>query len=140
MVKIADGIGARLRAERDRLGLSQKRLGKACGVSLMTQHRLETDQAAATTVYLQAAQEIGVDLSMVLGGTPTPELQPEDWRLIRACLADVGGYCARHWAECPDDYKWTLVERLYRQRRQQPQTSLAVEAQEEIETLLGVRS
>jgi len=140
MLKIVEGVGARLRAERDRLGLSQTRLGEACGVSLMTQHRLETDQTAATTTYLQAAQEVGIDLSMVLAGSPVQELQSEDWRLIRACVTDIGSYCALHWAECPDDYKWALVERLYRRRRQRPRDGAAVDGREEIEMLLGVRS
>ncbi|MFT7775346.1 helix-turn-helix domain-containing protein [Roseateles sp.] len=142
MLKVIQGIGARLRGERERLGLSQKRLGEACDVSLMTQHRFETDQNALNTSYLQAAQEVGVDIGVVLAGASAVSVSGDDWKLIRSCVRDVGQYCALHWADCPDDYKWALVERLYRQRREHlaPAGAAAIaNSKNEIETLLGVR-
>lgn len=140
MLKLVEGIGARLRGERDRLGLSQKGLGEACGVSLITQHRLETEQTAANTNYLLAAQDAGVDIGLVLAGEAGQAAPSEDWTLIRACVADIGRYCALHWADCPDDYKWALVERLYQRRRQQPATARKADGNQEIEILLGVRA
>jgi len=139
MINIIQGIGARLREERGRLGMSQKALGEACGISLITQHRLETEQTAASTHYLQAAQRAGVDIGVVLSGQSGQGHATEDWALIRACIADIGRYCELHWADCPDDYKWALVERLYKRRCRQPAAVAEDGGRREIEVLLGVR-
>lgn len=120
------------------MGLSQKALAQACGVSLMTQHRLETVQPSLNTNYLRAAQDAGVNISFLLTGEPT--LRTEDWQVIRACVADVAAFCGKRWADCPDDHRWVLVKRLYERRVQLGAPQSQVGYIEEIELLLGIKS
>ncbi|WP_431026165.1 helix-turn-helix domain-containing protein [Halomonas sp. H5] len=63
-----DSIGARLRAERDRLGMTQTELGEAAGVTKNTQRLYETDQRSPKADYLVALDAMGVDTHYVLTG------------------------------------------------------------------------
>ncbi|WP_273822716.1 XRE family transcriptional regulator [Pseudomonas asplenii] len=67
---IADGVGLRLREERDRLSLSQADFGSLMGVSRGTQknYELEAAVAALDLKYVKALEENGVDAFYVLTG------------------------------------------------------------------------
>jgi len=67
---IAEGVGIRLREERDRLGLSQADFGALMGVSRGTQknYELEAAVSAPDLKYVCALELHGVDALYVLTG------------------------------------------------------------------------
>jgi transcriptional regulator with XRE-family HTH domain len=67
MIK-ADGLGDRLREERDRLGLNQTDFGLLLGVSRGTQKAYELGSGAPDIRYIAALEERGVDSIYVLSG------------------------------------------------------------------------
>jgi transcriptional regulator with XRE-family HTH domain len=64
---MSESIGARLRAERARIGLSQEALAGVGGVKKLTQLQYEGDKSAPDARYLSAVAEVGIDVVFVLG-------------------------------------------------------------------------
>lgn len=62
------GIGERLRAERERLGLTQLAMAEKAGVSRATQVNYESGKRTPELGYLEAAGRFGVDMQFVLTG------------------------------------------------------------------------
>lgn len=77
-------LGARLKAERERLGLSQEDMAQKCGVSRPTQYRYETGRGVPDSAYFNAAAGIGVNVQLVLAGKGTLQvkLTPRETALI----------------------------------------------------------
>lgn len=76
-----DTVGERLRAERERLGLSQAALGELGGVQKLAQINYEKDKRKPDSGYLAAVAEAGVDVLYVLTGMrsdaiPVPKIEP----------------------------------------------------------------
>lgn len=67
--RVTAGVGARLREERKRLGMSQTKFAAAIGVHPNTQSRYEKDERSPDTAYLRAVANAGVDVAYVLTGT-----------------------------------------------------------------------
>ena len=66
------GIGARLREERERLGLSQRAFGEIGGVEPNAQGKYENGDRTPKADYLAAVAAKGVDVLYVLTGAHTP--------------------------------------------------------------------
>lgn len=69
--------GARLREERERLGLTQQALGEAAGVTNITQSNYEAGRRSPAADYLAAAAAAGVDVLYVVTGVRTPVASPQ---------------------------------------------------------------
>lgn len=69
-----NGIGSRLRRERERLGLSQRSFGEIGGVEANAQGKYESGDRAPKADYLAAIAAKGVDVLFVLTGVATPVL------------------------------------------------------------------
>lgn len=67
-------IGARLKEERSRLGLSQTDLGAAGGVGKTTQINYEKGAGSPDANYLSAVAALGVDILYVVTGVATPQV------------------------------------------------------------------
>lgn len=65
---IPDGVGSRLREERERLGLNQATLAAAGGVQRLAQSLYEKERSAPTIRYLTGVSAIGINLQYVLFG------------------------------------------------------------------------
>jgi transcriptional regulator with XRE-family HTH domain len=65
-------IGARLRDERARLGVSQTELANVCGIAKNTQLNYEKDERSPDAPYLLLANKAGVDVHYVLFGERLP--------------------------------------------------------------------
>lgn len=61
-------FGARLREERERLGLTQVQFAKLAGVRRVAQYLYETGDRSPTVSYLLSAKDAGVDLTYLLLG------------------------------------------------------------------------
>lgn len=61
-------FGERLRAERERLGLSQQELAEKCGVTMRSQRNYEKGDRQPDAAYLAAFTAIGGDVLFVLTG------------------------------------------------------------------------
>lgn len=69
---IADGVGDRLREERERLGLNQTDFGALLGVSRGTQKNYELGANSLDLRYVSALVEHKVDAGYVLSGHRSP--------------------------------------------------------------------
>lgn len=65
-------IGARLREERERLGLSQADLAEKTGVHRNTQARYESDRATLPSAYVATLDSLAFDVDYVLHGIAEP--------------------------------------------------------------------
>jgi transcriptional regulator with XRE-family HTH domain len=72
------GVGARLRAERERLRLSQAELAQLGGVSRNSQTAYETEKTPFTSEYLRAVTDAGVDPLFVIAGVRSAGALSED--------------------------------------------------------------
>ena len=83
-----NGIGPRLREERERLGMTQRVFGDIGGVEPNAQGKYESGERTPKADYLAAVATRGVDALYVLSGTRTPVIQgslsPEEERLLGA--------------------------------------------------------
>lgn len=90
----ASPIGARIREERLRLGLSQASFAKRVGVHRRTQVNYELGQRKPDTDYLEAAARNGMDMVYVLSGTSyndTIQVYSEALDQIKARLGIYNG-------------------------------------------------
>ena len=72
------GIGARLREERERLGLNQEGFGQLGGVRKLAQLLYEKDERKPDSDYLVAVAAAGVDVLFVLTGRRQSDLPAGD--------------------------------------------------------------
>ncbi|MDB6047665.1 MAG: DNA-binding protein [Pseudomonas sp.] len=102
-----NGIGFRLRKERERLGLSQRTFGKSGGVATNAQGKYEAGDRVPKASYFAALAVIGVDVLFILTGTKAPirfdnlslteqivlanfrSLQPEDQNAVRRLTTTI---------------------------------------------------
>ncbi len=71
-----DDIGQRIRAERERIGLSQTELGAAGGVQKNAQHNYEGGKRAPDATYLAGIARVGCDVIYILTGERTEASLP----------------------------------------------------------------
>lgn len=95
-------IGERLKAERERLDLSQEKLRDAAGVSKNTQINYEKDARSPDADYLAAVAAAGVDVLYVVTGQRTP---PGDGGVLLS--ADEADLIAMYRACTPRDRSLT---------------------------------
>lgn len=107
-------IGARLREERERLGLTQEAFGAAGNAGRRTLIDWEKGISSPTAVQLSALSAIGVDVLYVVTGarlTSVPGLTPEESALLdnfrhsppaaRQALKTTSDLFAKH--DCPGE-------------------------------------
>ncbi|NTT87642.1 MULTISPECIES: XRE family transcriptional regulator [unclassified Tabrizicola] len=83
-----DDIGQRIRAERERIGLSQTELGAAGGVQKNAQHNYEGGKRAPDATYLAGIARVGCDVIYILTGERgAASLPPMMLRSIQNSLA-----------------------------------------------------
>lgn len=75
-----EDFGKRLKEERERLGMTQQVFGEACGVGKTTQYMYERGDRHPGSLYLDAAEKLGVDLHYVFTATRAGK----DWKYARA--------------------------------------------------------
>lgn len=95
------GFGARLREERERLGLTQRVFGDIGGVEPNAQGKYESGERVPRVDYLAAVAAKGVDALYVLSGERTPapldSLSAEEGRILAALRRLPGNDQAALW-------------------------------------------
>ncbi|MDD1017067.1 helix-turn-helix domain-containing protein [Pseudomonas rubra] len=105
-----NGIGSRIREERERLGLTQRAFGDIGGVEPNAQGKYESGERTPKADYLAAVAARGVDALYVLSGVHTPvehsSLNTEEEQLLssfrlaavadRAAVQQLLGSLAEH--------------------------------------------
>lgn len=95
----SDELGARLRRERERLGLSQVEFAQVGGVKRVTQYLYEHGDRSPDSDYLLRVHQIGVDVIWVMFGATDPETArhtaaaetlAERLRLVKALTDQIG--------------------------------------------------
>jgi transcriptional regulator with XRE-family HTH domain len=116
-LQIKDALFERLRQARLRLGLKQSDLAEIGQISRATQLSYETNGTAPNTDYLRLVQKAGLDIPFVLFGNPTTREESEDvqidWKLIQESVEAVEFFCIKAAPNCPDSYRWQLVQKVY---------------------------
>jgi transcriptional regulator with XRE-family HTH domain len=80
-------LGARLRAERVRLGLTQEQLADALGVALSALQNYEQDRNSLKSPVLERLRKVKIDVEYVVYGRDPEALEPLDtglWKRVKA--------------------------------------------------------
>ncbi|EYC50035.1 regulatory protein [Hylemonella gracilis str. Niagara R] len=90
-------MGIRLRAERERLGLTQEQLAVAAGANKITVFRYEGGAHLPTLSFLVAVEAVGVDVGYVLDGKRSMVvLGLDDAALLGRALAVIDDLLDKH--------------------------------------------
>lgn len=91
-------VGARLAAERKRLGFNQEQLAERCGVSKTSQVNYETGKRSPDIPYLTAAMQLGIDVMYVIGGAKQNESSDQTYLSVPLLnvRASAGGGAINH--------------------------------------------
>jgi transcriptional regulator with XRE-family HTH domain len=65
-------LGARLKQERERLGMTQVEMAEVASVTRVSQQNYENDRRIPDAEYLGALYKIGVNILYVITGEPDP--------------------------------------------------------------------
>ena len=108
-------FGARLAAERKRLGLSQKKLAEWIGIGRSAIGMIETDRAPLDAQRLVDLGADGFDVLFVLTGEPSKVAAAQliDWDLALAVLQKVRDWSGRRGLTIPAEKQALLVKYLY---------------------------
>ncbi|MDR0182423.1 helix-turn-helix domain-containing protein [Lysobacter arvi] len=77
-----EAIGARLRAERKRLGLTQAELADRAGVTSVTQRNYESGKRAPDALYLASMAQLGADVQFIVTGLAGREPTVDEAELL----------------------------------------------------------
>lgn len=88
------GIGARLRAERERLGLTQAALAELLGVRRLAVLKYETGDYSPTADQLQALDQIGADVGFVVTGRSCQVVENTRRTLLEEQMKKLARECA----------------------------------------------
>lgn len=86
-MKIYTDIGARLREERERLGLSQPAMGEIGGVKKLTQLNYEKGDRTPDASYLSNLAKFGLDVQYVVTGVRAMPLIRDELELLESYRA-----------------------------------------------------
>lgn len=114
-IMTSDSFGIRLRAERQRLNLSQAALARIGSVSSATQLAYETGASKPDAAYLRRVGESGVDVGHVITGVRKEDVvaQSIDWDLVGAIIEAIESWAAGRPSETTATKKTQLLKLLY---------------------------
>jgi phage repressor protein C with HTH and peptisase S24 domain len=117
-------MGARLKAERERLRLKQHDFAEKVGVSKTAQFNYEVGERAVDAAYLERATELGVDaLYVITGAAPVVE---EDFVVIPRLEVTVSAGSGSLNGDYADQLAGLSFSRRWLSRRGLPAASLRV--------------
>lgn len=123
MIKLK-GIGARLRAERERLRLSRAQLADLGRINRTTELRYEADEYAPSLEFLEAIESAGADANYVISG----ESATDRAKAIRYSIALVDDLMKEEELDLSSEERSTLVLKLlqFLERNSQLRSKLTI--------------
>lgn len=110
-----EGIGKRLRTERERLGLSQEQLATVAGTNRITPSRYEGGAHLPTLAFLAAIEEAGIDVGYVLEGKRNAvALGSDDTALLGRAVTVVDDLLAKHRFRPSEEVRGRLILQVLR--------------------------
>ena len=108
-------VGARLREERKRLGLTQAELAERVGVSRAAVVTYESGRTPPDVSLMDRLKELGVRTSYVLTGLTEMESAAEalDWNLARTLMNRIVKYAQSNNIDLEPDQLVDLMQILY---------------------------
>lgn len=120
LLVVKEGVAARLRAARTKLGLKQPEFAAIAGISRATQANYESGQTSPSVDYLMAMQSSKVDLGFVLFDQTKEQLDriekskgSVNWAILQTAHEDVEFFCMKFAPNCPASYRWKMMSELY---------------------------
>jgi transcriptional regulator with XRE-family HTH domain len=105
-------IGARLREERERMGMSQTAFAGIGGGSKRQQIEWEKGASTPSSEFMAVLAKAGVDVLYVLSGRREPDV-PATLELYAQCWLAVDSYLQQAGKHLPTDKKHLAVEALF---------------------------
>jgi len=116
-----DGIGKRLREERERLNWKQEDLADVAGTNRMTPSRYEQGSHYPTLPFLDVIGHAGVDVDYVLMGKRIDvTLCKDDAALLGLSISIVTDILAQHQFDVSDKVRGLLVMEVLRMAEKTP--------------------
>lgn len=110
-----EGMGVRLREERERLKLNQDEIAAVAGTNRMTPSRYEKGLYLPTLPFLEAISVAGVDVDYVLLGKHFDVvLSFKDAAQLGIAASIVSDLLEKHRLEVSDEVKGSLIIKLLR--------------------------
>jgi|APLak6261680685_1056136.scaffolds.fasta_scaffold00651_4 transcriptional regulator with XRE-family HTH domain len=110
-----EGIGKRLRDERERLQLSQEQLAAIAGTNRITPSRYEGGTHLPTIAFLATIEGAGVDVGYVLNGKrDVVALGADDAELLGCAVAIVDDHLAKHLLKPSEEVRGLLILKTLR--------------------------
>ncbi|WP_138514318.1 helix-turn-helix transcriptional regulator [Rhodoferax bucti] len=116
-----EGMGVRLREERERLKLNQEEIAAFAGTNRMTPNRYEKGLYLPTLPFLDAISGVGVDVDYVLlGKHGDVTLSFKDAAQLGVAVSIVSDLLEKHRLEVSDEVKGSLIIKLLRMAELMP--------------------
>lgn len=119
-----EGMGVRLREERERLKLNQEEIAAVAGTNRMTPSRYEKGLYLPTLPFLDSISGVGVDVDYVLLGKPVDvALSFNDAAQLGVAVSIVSDLLEKHRLEVSDEVKGSLIIKLLRMAELSPRSA-----------------
>jgi transcriptional regulator with XRE-family HTH domain len=111
-----NGFGARLKQERERLGLTLSDFGLLGQVNRMTQMRYETGSNYPTVEYMHKLGQHGVNIMFIETGLQTSDLVPfNDLEAFSQAIDLIDGLMKLHNFQPSAEFRGRSILKVYRQ-------------------------
>lgn len=109
-----DGFGARLKLERERVGMSPGEFGQLAEVNRVTQVRYELEANFPTVVYLSKLRQHGIDTHFLLTGIPAKDIfLLDDAEAFCKALELVDALATNHNFQPSAEFKARAIVKVY---------------------------
>jgi transcriptional regulator with XRE-family HTH domain len=100
-------FGARLRGERERMGLTQDEFARLGGVQKLAQLNYEKGERSPSAEYLNNLEPYGVDIDYLMTGRRPTKASPQsiDIELLATIIAKIEAALARLGPDSPQNFK-----------------------------------
>lgn len=117
MENYREGFGARLKGEREKLGLTQEEFARLGGVQKLAQHRYEKGLTQPSVSYLYAIEPYGVDIGYLLDGRrggAAPQGSDIDIELMQGIIIELEDCLSKLGVLLSSNKKARIIAMLYR--------------------------
>lgn len=109
-------IGARIREERKRLGLTQQQFADGLGIGRSALALYETDRTTPDLLFGQRAKANGIDTWYIMNAERGVEASVDlfDWSLFTGIILGIRSWCAKEQVSLPVEKEIAVARVLYK--------------------------